>query len=259
MFGQLAQPNPQGPAAWFAELLRTKGVHRDFARELQLSGGQQIDVGNFMHRHREAWRRDQWSRLARSKPDEFGGIERGINRVYTLCLYKWIRKEANTTQEILDAQHDHQLGFTDDARYRLAVLRAILHGGCWTAERRATRYADPTPGAKQCMCGAALETVWHVSWACPLYRRERQPAIDFVNTLPGAQPKVQRLPACFQNALLVNDQVTAHLDLDAIWNVQESILAVWLARAKRLGYGPSAPPPLAPTPPTTDKPPPSAA
>ena len=103
-------------------------------------------------------------------------------------------REARRFQKQLDHRHAHELlDKKDDPRYRLAIIRALLHGHTWTEDRE-TRHFKRAPAQRLCRCGA-IRTVLHVSWECPLYTRERHKAMQ-------ALPNHAAAPNCFRYALL---------------------------------------------------------
>ena len=52
------------------------------------------------------------------------------------------------------------------------------------------------------MCGRGHDTVFHVSWECPLYDPERAQALAYC-------PDVTKYPACWSYALLASERHTA--------------------------------------------------
>ena len=164
-----------GPAARLRQLARHP-VHSHFARELIQHPDDELDVGNFAHCHREAWREQRWRELARRRPGAYRGLEDPIDRPGALCYYEWMLKEARRYQKQLDRHHAHEtLDKKDDPRYRLAIIRALLHGSMWTEDRE-TRHFKRAAQQRRCRCGA-IGTVLHISWECHLYAHERRKAI----------------------------------------------------------------------------------
>ena len=225
-----------GPAARLRQL-NEHPVHEEFAQMLIQHPDDDFDHKLFAHQHREAWRAHRWAALAARRRDDFAGLEHPIDRDSSLCYYKWMHQEARALQKYHDRQRTHQLlEKHEDPRYRLAIIRALLHGSMWTNDREA-RHFKRNDEQKKCECGA-LCTVIHVSWHCPLWRTQRQKAID-------ALPNHAQAPRCFQYALLTTSNY--NLPIDTIYAVHESITDVWIARAKfREEHGPPDQPPPPP-------------
>ena len=111
-----------GPAAKLRQLARHT-VHSHFACELIQHPDDELDVGDFAHRHRESWREPRWRELARRRPEAFQGLEDPIDRPGALCYYEWMHKEARKFKKQLDRRQAHELlGKKDGPRYRLAII-----------------------------------------------------------------------------------------------------------------------------------------
>ena len=234
----------EGPVARLRQIRGSAAaptVRQPFVDRLLNAPAGPMDAGAFLHEHREAWRAHEWATLAQRRPECYAGLDGTLDRVLTLCYYKWLVKESTKLQRTLDRRKERTfLGRMDDARYRLAIMRSILHGTLFTDERierhdrKVKTVAQLPAGVGQCPCGRGHDTVLHVSWECPLYDRERALALQHV-------PDRTLYPVCFQYGLLATSAVTAPaagsgvpaLGVDELFDVCTSIVDVWCARAQR--------------------------
>ena len=169
-----------GPAGRLRQL-QQHPVHAPFVAELLQAS--EINVSNFMHRNREAYRTAAWVALAQRRAYAFAGLA-DLERDVSMAQLGWLRKEARLLQKTLDRRREKTKWHTRDPRYRVAILTGLHHGGMYTAERlarqdRRLRHDELQllpPGVGRCPCGRHWDTVEHISWYCPLYATEREPA-----------------------------------------------------------------------------------
>ena len=179
-----------------------------------------LNVEEWRHNLREAWRLKYW-RLTAHGRQAYAGIENGVDRKRTLAYLSELQGEADRLQLKLDRGEGEAPAKPEDPRAKMGLMRRLIGGGLLTTDRL-VRHSGGV-GA-QCACGA-VETIEHVSWACPLHRHDRRPALEAIR---GICECYTELPPCFRYATVVPSSFA--ITGDAVTKVQKAILRIWQAR-----------------------------
>ena len=167
-----ATNEPDGPIARMRQLYN----HPVFKNTMRNFLNGRLHEQQWQHDLREDYRQRTWTTIARDRPQHYAGISHGVNRNLTTSLIHIWSKDADTLQRACDAQQIISPDSLHDPRPTLKILRMLISGGLETPERdhRHRRQA----GQVTCACKTGSPSILHISWFCPLYQADRQPALD---------------------------------------------------------------------------------
>ena len=205
-----------GPVARLRQVDSMSGFRGAVASMLEISDD---GFGAWLHDTREAWRHDQWRKVARDR-SVFQGIEKGILKDVTLCYLRQLEQQG------WSGPFDSGTVVHEQARMKASVLRLLLTGGLFTRDL-VSQHKTKQATACDCSIGGPAD-VFHISWKCAHYASLRAP----INHLSR---RIRRSKSCFRFATIVCED-DADLATDVVL-IQQTLVNIWQASIKTYLYG----------------------